>query len=799
MTKIIEKSHEVVQVGNSLDSVSSSHAADVKQNRIVMLTSWSAIALGLSACGGGGGSTSNQTQQSGSSNVTQQSSTTPVALPPSGTLLSLSKVGGEYVSTNVQGFTLQDNNAHYIVANDKSDNSYELKVSATGAGTLEFEFEDANDLVIMMDGSVISGFNQLNVKNGSLDVTEADIGDVDTIVVASSIKLTFQQVKSVDSLVSNSSDSSFEITVASDAEAAALQELISSGTLEIFGSEGAINVVTETPSTPVTPTLVTSVVATAAGAVAAAAAPPPAVIAPQVVETLLGQKSAVTAYIQNADTYVNASEAASPVKFRVDVADGYNIKSVKLSGVELSKTGSLGEYTASASQFAQGSHTLTVTVQDELLAQAGSDIFGGTVVLESEIIIDTIAPEAASVIISGEANGLNQLEASSDVAVLINSSTGSDVISASVNGNSLTKVVGNLYSMDASTFADGDYAIVVNQADAAGNTSTSQKSFAVARTGPNEAIVTIGGDGDRGLNATEASGLVDLKVDLNGEARVISATGPDGATLTETSTLTYQFDAATLTEGAHTVSVVTEAGDGSATTSVHAFFVDRTPPSDADINITGASFGLTPAELVDPVPVFVAADAGSSIASVSLDGRVISTSGVGIYSLSGGTLSPGLHDLAVTTEDLVGNTKITTESFTVLGQTGSAADIFEITSNRSSGTIDFEVRVKNVLSSLSEGINVYDFDMQFDTGQLDYVEGSFIGFEGSLFAVGESSSASGLVRVAGASRSAFESYDAPFMTFSARDLGASDTSSITLGSLLLGDQSFGDVSYFMDI
>ena len=170
----------------------------------------SILALSVSGCGGGGsspGSSSQSTAQPSTSSSSTNTFPAAPSLPASGSVLSLSKLGANYVTSTIPGITLKDGSSHYIVADDTQDNLYAVKLDAEGAGTLEFEFEDSNDTVELKEGSVISGFSQLNVKNGTVDATLADLGGVDTIVVASSIKITYKQVTGLKSLVSNSATS----------------------------------------------------------------------------------------------------------------------------------------------------------------------------------------------------------------------------------------------------------------------------------------------------------------------------------------------------------------------------------------------------------------------------------------------------------------------------------------------------------------------------------------------------------------------------------------------------------------
>lgn len=778
----------------------------LKEKRFRSAASTSALALStmfLANCGGGSSSSSqsggNTSTNQGSTNTnqgTQSVTTQPPALPPSGNLLSLTKVGSDYASSAVQGFTLESGAAKYTVSDDAGDNSYKIKLSANGSGALEFSFDDANDTVTLMEGSSVSGFDQLNVTNGTLNATNADLGSINTIIVASGIKISYSQVAKIQNLVSNSDDGNIEIFVANAAEAADLQARISSGSLKVYGATDAVQIAADQVEAA-QPTVVEEVKTVVATALAAAPTPPPAVVAPRPVQTLLAEKSAGTVSIVNNDALINASEASGTIKFIISPTDGFDVKSAKIGSTALSATGVAGEYTINGAALSDGEYELKVELADELTAEAGDDIFGGLVTLNANITVDKTAPSAAAIQVEGETNGLNSTEASSKVQITIGAEGGSDIVSVTVGSQKITPQDGAYY-FDATSLADGAHDVTVTTEDGAGNSSTTVKSVTIDRAGPTEATITVDGDDGSGLSAAEASGSVNVNVDLNGAASIVSVTGPAGS-LSADDAGVYSMDASTLSEGSHEITVVTADVSGNETSARHVFSIDRTAPDEAAISISGSSFGLTPAELVDAVPVFVDAGSGADVVSVKLGSSELSVNSAGYYSFSGGSLAAGVHEIKVVTSDAAGNTKSSSADFTVLGYTSAVADIFDIRSTTSGDTVNFSVYVKNILNSHPDGIKSYDFDIQLDAAELDYVEGSFAGFEGSMFAVGEARASEGLVRVAGVSRTAFESYDLPFMTFSAREVGGGETTAMILESMVLDSTSYGDVEYYLTI
>ena len=170
------------------------------------------------------------------------------------TLLSLTQSGDNYSASSVTGFSLQEQTAANFDVADSATNAYAIQLDATGTGTLHFDFADASDEVVLQAGSKVVGFTTLKVTDGSIDATNADLSSITRVEVASGIKITLAQIKTIPTIVSNSEAAKVEIEVASEAEATELVELMTAGTVSVFGASNPIDLVAA-PSAPATLTV----------------------------------------------------------------------------------------------------------------------------------------------------------------------------------------------------------------------------------------------------------------------------------------------------------------------------------------------------------------------------------------------------------------------------------------------------------------------------------------------------------------------------------------------------------------
>ena len=192
-------------------------------------------ALGLSACGAGGSKTS-PTNNSNSNSTTSNDNNVTLPSDTIDNTLTLTRSGTDYSTSTMAGFSLLGTDSHYQVA-DATSNAYSVTLSASGAGMLTFEFVDADDVVTLESGSTVTGFSQMKVIRGTVDVSEADLGSITYVSVASSVKLTAAQVLDLDTIVIDAASGNVEVVVTTKAEIDQISNALSNGTLNLFSPE----------------------------------------------------------------------------------------------------------------------------------------------------------------------------------------------------------------------------------------------------------------------------------------------------------------------------------------------------------------------------------------------------------------------------------------------------------------------------------------------------------------------------------------------------------------------------------
>ncbi len=239
--------------------------------------------LGLQACGGassggGSGSTgadgtgSGGTGSGGTTSGTHGISTAPMAAPSPGTAVSLSRTGGTYTLDAPANFALGSGAGARLEVADAIGNGYAITLRASGTGTLEVDFVDAGDTMTLEAGSTLAGFTILRVRDGTLDTTDADLGTIARVEVASGVRLSVPQLRTIPTLYTASEDGRFVIEVASTAEAEELRTLLSSDSLLIYG--GTVDLVAA-PSASITPLALNAFEVEASSFVRDPDAPPP--------------------------------------------------------------------------------------------------------------------------------------------------------------------------------------------------------------------------------------------------------------------------------------------------------------------------------------------------------------------------------------------------------------------------------------------------------------------------------------------------------------------------------------------
>lgn len=330
-------------------------------------------ALGLSACGGGsdGSSTAASGQNPSGSQPDTTGGSTPTtdddnASDTSGGVvlgggggggggggatttsnnLTLTRSGADYVSSSLSGFSLLGTDSHYQVSNSTSD-AYNVKLTASGEGMLTFEFIDANDVVTLSSGSSISGFTQLKVIRGTVDITDANTSGLTYVSVASSLKLTTAQILELDAIVINSASGGIKVEVQSQAEIDQITDAMTNGSLNLFSAADNLMTLEAAPGTTVTATDIT------AGQTS---------FNTQKRDVSDARESAII-IIKDGNGGLTTSERASETLVNVFPEDGSTFVSARIDGVNVGSIATRS-FSFDGSNMDSGLHTLTVTTQN---------------------------------------------------------------------------------------------------------------------------------------------------------------------------------------------------------------------------------------------------------------------------------------------------------------------------------------------------------------------------------------------------------------------------------------------------
>lgn len=368
MTSIQNSFAEKVQSNEFLKDI------EIKNQKNAMTAIGLVAVFGLSACGGGGGSastaavlnTGTQTDSNSQPSTNPTGAVTDVsnndvgstgatggvggggggAATPAANSLTLTRSGSDYSTSNLSGFTLLGTDSHYQVA-DAANDSYSITLTASGAGMLTFEFVDAADTVTLEQGSNVTGFSQLKVIRGTVDVSSADMGSVTYVSVASSVKLTAAQVLDLDAIVVNAASGSVEVVVQSQAEIDQITNALSSGNLNLFSPANDLMTLEAAPGASVSDAEI------AAGQTSFNSEKRP----------ISEIDEAVIISINGSGGGLTADERASNISVNVFPDAGSNAVSAKVDGIDVGAI-SNDSFSFSGSGLTSGFHTLSVTTQN---------------------------------------------------------------------------------------------------------------------------------------------------------------------------------------------------------------------------------------------------------------------------------------------------------------------------------------------------------------------------------------------------------------------------------------------------
>ncbi|WP_237712974.1 Ig-like domain-containing protein [Serratia sp. M24T3] len=351
---------------------------------------------------------------------------------------------------------------------------------------------------------------------------------------------------------------------------------------------------------------------------------------------------------------------------------------------------------------ADGSHSFFVTITDG----TGNDTTSDTI----NIIIDTVAPDAATGIAASNDNGAAPVaipdggETNDNTPLLTGTAEANGIVTIydgdTAIGTTTASATG-AWSFDTPTLTNGSHTFSVTVTDAAGNIS--DRSTAVTLTvdthAPVAATLVVTDDVTDTVVPNQGT-TNDATPTLSGTAEAGSTvTIYDGATAIGTAIATggnWTFTTADLTDGSHTFTVTSTdaAGNVSVASPATTVVIDTIAPDAVTVaasNNNGTAAIPIPQDgsTNDNTPALTGTAEAGSLITISEGTNVLGTvtaNSAGSWSFISSTLADGAHTLSVTATDAAGNVSTpSTVTFTVI--TTGPAPITDLTVTDNVGTI----------------------------------------------------------------------------------------------------------------
>ncbi len=287
-----------------------------------------------------------------------------------------------------------------------------------------------------------------------------------------------------------------------------------------------------------------------------------------------------------------------------------------------------------------GSHSLTATA---------TDVAGNSGAASSALAftVDTAAPDAPAVALASDTGSSGSDGITSNGALNVTAAETGGTLSFSIDGGDYAA------SYDAAALVDGEHTIAVEQTDAAGNVSDAGSvTFTLDRAAPDAPGVTLASDtGSNNSDGITSNGAVNVAPTESGGTLSYSVDGGDYGS---------SYDAASLADGQHTVSVeqTDAAGNVSGAGSV-TFTLDTAAPDVplglADAAIVGGY--VNAANDTAAQTLTGTAEVGATVSVYDGDTLLgaVTAADDGSWSYALGTLANGGHSLTATATDAAGN------------------------------------------------------------------------------------------------------------------------------------------------
>ncbi|WP_345773475.1 Ig-like domain-containing protein, partial [Azospirillum brasilense] len=340
-----------------------------------------------------------------------------------------------------------------------------------------------------------------------------------------------------------------------------------------------------------------------------------------------------------------------------------------------------GAWSITAASLSNGAHTLSATVIDA----AGNTSSASTALT---VTIDTGANAPSGLALTGGSNSGSTADTLTNVtAPVIAGTVGEAGVVVLYEGatalGTVTAAAAGAWSITAASLSDGAHTLSATVTDAAGNTSSASTALTVT--------IDTGASSPTGLALAAASNSGSTADTLtNVTAPVIAGTvGEAGVvvlyegatalgTVTAAAAGAWSITAASLSNGAHTLSatVTDAAGNTSSASTALTVTIDTGASSPTGLALAAASNSGSTADTLTNVsaPVITGSVAEAGVVVLYEGATALGTvtaAAAGAWSITAASLSDGVHTLSATVTDAAGNTSSASTALTVTIDTGA--------------------------------------------------------------------------------------------------------------------------------
>ncbi|UKJ77297.1 Ig-like domain-containing protein [Azospirillum brasilense] len=342
-----------------------------------------------------------------------------------------------------------------------------------------------------------------------------------------------------------------------------------------------------------------------------------------------------------------------------------------------------GAWSITAASLSDGAHTLTATVTDA----AGNSSSASAALT---VTIDTGASSPTALALAASSNSGSTSDTLTNVAapVITGSVAEAGVVvlyEGSTALGTVTAAAAGAWSITAASLSDGAHTLTATVTDAAGNSSSASAALTVTiDTGASSptalALAASSNSGSTSDTLTNVAAPVITGSVAEAGVVVLYEGSTALGTVTAAAAGAWSITAASLSDGAHTLTatVTDAAGNSSSASAALTVTIDTGASSPTALALAvGSNSGLTSDTLTNVTAPVITGSVAEAGVVVLYEGSTalgtVTAAAAGAWSITAASLSDGAHTLTATVTDATGNSSSASAALTVTIDTGASA------------------------------------------------------------------------------------------------------------------------------